>query len=454
MSDQTPEALFPHREHLGLLTDLYELTMAAGYFLLGQAQQRAVFELWVRRLPQPRNFLVFAGLEQIVHYLTHLHFSPEEIHYLRRHPALSGLPEAWFEHLSRLRFEGDLWAVAEGTVVFAGEPLLRVAAPLDVAQIVETYLITSVSVQTMVASKAARTVLAAEGRPLIDFGARRAHGPQAGLLAARAAYLAGYVGTSYVEAGRRLGIPTFGTQAHSWIMAHDSERMAFANFGKLFGQHATYLVDTYDTLNGVQELLAAGVPVQAVRLDSGDLVQLSRQVRKLLDDAGRADVRIVASGDLNEYKIRDLVAAQAPIDLFGVGTELVTSRDDPTLAVVYKLVERGEGESRQGCWKQSPGKPSYPWAKQVWRQRDAAGVWQRDVVARAEEDLPGEPLLEQVLERGRLVRPLPGLEAARQHCRHQLAQLPAYLRTLEPLAQGYPVAVSPRLQAEARSSTP
>jgi nicotinate phosphoribosyltransferase len=441
------ESLFPEAEHLGLLTDLYQLTMAAGYFVHGLAGRRATFELWVRRLPEQRNFLVAAGLEQAVHYLTHLHFGQAEIEYLRQHPSFGGIPAEWFEHLAQLRFRGDVWAVPEGTVVFPGEPLLRVTADLDVAQIIETYLITCLSIQTMVASKAARCVLAAGGRKLIDFGTRRAHGPQAGMLAARAAFLAGFHGTSNTEAGRRLGIPTLGTQAHAWIMAHEEERAAFSNFGRLFTRTSTLLIDTYDTLQGARNVLASGAPVQAVRLDSGDLAGLSRGVRQIFDEAGRNDVQIVASGDLNEFKIRQLLAGNAPVDVFGVGTELVTSRDEPTLSTVYKLVEQETDAGPRGRFKLAEGKKSYPFAKQVWRQPDERGSWQGDVVGRAVEELPGQALLVPVLRQGELTAPLPSLAASREHCLRQLAEMPAELRSLDPVP-AYPVRISERLEAD------
>lgn len=431
---------------LGLLTDLYELTMAAGYFALGWSNRIATFELWIRRLPFHRNFLVFAGLEQALDYLQNLAFDEADVAYLQGLPVFRHVPEGWFDHLRRLRFSGSVWAVPEGAVIFANEPLLRVTAPLDVAQIVETYLLTSVSVQTIVATKAARCVLAAQGRSLIDFGARRAHGPEAGLLAARAAYLAGFAGTSLVEAGRRWGIPVFGTQAHSWITAHEDEVQAFANFANWFPAHATHLVDTYDVASAIRSILDSKTPVQAVRLDSGDLLLLSREVRRQLDEAGRGEVKIVASGDLNEYTIRDLLAGGAPIDVFGVGTELVTSRDDPALAAVYKLVEIESENGMRGVFKLSPGKQTLPGAKQVWRQTDAEGRWVGDIIGLAHERLPGEPLLKPVMLAGQVLEPEPTLEEARRRCRDQLGRLPEPLRSLETSATPYPVTFSPALQ--------
>lgn len=442
------QSLFPDEQQLGLLTDLYELTMAAGYHTHGLADDLATFELWVRRLPAARNFLVAAGLEQALHYLLHLSFSPEQISYLRTHPAFRHVAGEWFERLAQLRYEGDLWAVPEGTVVFAGEPLMRVTAPLMVAQIVETYLVTTVMFQTMVASKAARVATAAQGRSVFDFGSRRAHGPQAGLLAARAAYIGGCIGTSNTEAGRLLGIPALGTQAHSWVMALGDEITAFRAFGQVFPETATMLVDTYDTVQGVQNALKAGVPMQAVRLDSGDLATLSKQVRKILDEAGRQSVHIVASGDLNEYRVRDLLTASAPIDVFGVGTDLVTSRDEPALNVVYKLVEQQTPQGRVGRLKRSTGKMTYPYAKQVYRSQGRDGHFVGDRIVAAEEREEGEPLLKLVLRQGHLVETLPSLEQIRSRWMDQRGRLPVELLDLGPCAP-YPVAVSAWLEEEA-----
>jgi nicotinate phosphoribosyltransferase len=451
----TPESrdahsLFPDDGRLGLLTDLYELTMAAGYDAHGLADRRATFELWVRRLPACRNFLVAAGLEQAIHYLQHLSFSPEQIDYLRRHPAFRKAPTGWFDRLADFRFDGDVWAMPEGTVFFAGEPMLRVTAPLAQAQIVETYLIATLTVQTMVASKAARVTTAAQGRPVFDFGSRRAHGPQAGMLAARAAYLGGCVGTSNAEAGRLLGMPTMGTQAHAWVMAFDDEAEAFRKFGEVFPDASTLLIDTYDTVRGARRAVASGAAMQAVRLDSGDLIALSKQVREVLDRGGRGEVKIIASGDLNEYKIRDLLAAGAPIDVFGVGTEMVVSSDEPTLAMVYKLVEQETDHGAAGKVKLSEGKKSCPFAKQVYRRCGADGQFRGDVITRDGEPCDGEPLLQPVLRQGRLIEPPLALELIRRRCREQLDRLPTELLDLGP-APAYPVKVSAGLEAALRA---
>lgn len=445
-----PQSLFPRDDRLGLLTDLYELTMAAGYHAFGLDRRRATFELWVRRLPACRNYLIAAGLEQAVSYLVNLSFSSEQIAYLREHPAFRSVPAAWFDRLASFRFEGDVWAVPEGTAVFAGEPMLRVTAALDQAQVIETYLIATLSFQTMVASKAARAATAAGGRPVFDFGSRRAHGPQAGLLAARAAYLGGCVGTSNAEAGRLLGVPTMGTQAHAWVMAFDDEADAFRKFGEAFPDSSTLLIDTYDTLRGARRALTSGAAMQGVRLDSGDLAALSTQVREVLDAGGRRDVKIIASGDLNEYKVHDLLAAGAPIDVFGVGTELVTSRDEPTLAMVYKLVEQETDAGWAGRIKLAEGKKSYPCAKQVYRRSGADGLFQGDVAARDGEPCDGEALLAPVMRQGKLIAPLPTLEESRVHCRQQLDRLPMGLLDLGP-APAYPVHYSEGLEAALRA---
>jgi nicotinate phosphoribosyltransferase len=427
------------------MTDLYQLTMMAGYFASGMAERKASFELFVRKLPPNRSYLVFAGLEQALGDLVALAFSAEQIEDLRALPAFRGVDPEFFEVLESLRFEGDVWAIPEGTVVFPGETLLRVTAPLPQAQWVETFLLASLSYTTLVASKAARIVTAARGRTLLEFGARRGHGPHSGLLAARAAYIAGFDGTSQAEAARRLGIPAYGTMAHSWIQSFDSEEEAFAAYAEAFPGATTLLVDTYDVLEGVRRAAAIEPPIQAIRLDSGELVSLSKEARRILDERGRKDVRIMASNDLDEHRIAQLLAASAPIDGFGVGTELVTSRDAPALSMVYKLVEI-DGHGR---FKLSPGKKSYPMAKQVFRRSDSQGKFAGDLVARADEVVDGEPLLVPVVQGGNLVSPLPSLETIRRHCAEQLVRLSEELKELDSTVV-YPVCYSDRLEADAR----
>jgi nicotinate phosphoribosyltransferase len=427
------------------VTDLYQLTMMAGYFASGMAEKRASFEIFVRKLPPRRSYLVFAGLEQAIGDLLSLAFAPDQIEGLRAFPSFRGVDPAFFQMLATLRFEGDVWSIPEGTVVFPGETLLRVTAPLPQAQWVETFLLASLSYTTLVASKAARIVTAARGRRLLEFGARRGHGPHSGLLAARAAYIAGFDATSHAEAARVLGIPASGTMAHSWIQSFDSEEAAYTAYARAFPGSTTLLVDTYDTLEGVRMAAAIEPPVQAIRLDSGDLESLSKAARAILDEHGRSEVEIVASCDLDEYNIARLLAASAPIDAFGVGTELITSRDAPALSMVYKLVEI-DGHGR---FKLSPGKKSYPMAKQVYRRCDSAGKFRGDLVARADESAEGEPLLVHLVKAGRLVAPLPSLSTIRDRCANQLAQLPDGLKELESTS-AYPISYSDHLEADAQ----
>lgn len=444
MSPQPPVSLWPDPAALGTATDLYQLTMMAGYAAAGLGSCRAVFELFVRKLPPGRAYLVFAGLEQALGDIENLAFSPEQVEAIRRWPQFEHVDPSWFDGLVNVRFQGDLWSVPEGTVVFAGEPLVRVEAALPQAQWLETFLIASLAYPTLVASKAARIVQAAAGRSVVDFGARRGHGPHAGFLAARAAYLAGMAGTSHVEAARRLAIPASGTMAHSWVQSFATEREAFEVFARLYPGACTLLVDTYDTLAGTRLAAEIEPPVHAIRLDSGDLNALSHSARKILDERGRTSVRIFASGDLDEYRIDELLKAGAPIDAFGVGTELITSRDAPALAMVYKLVEL-DGVGRI---KLSAHKKTYPMAKQVYRQLTPDGRFAGDRVTLADETSEGMALLVPVMRAGRLVDRLPTLQAIRDHCADQLRQLPEDLRRLAAEAT-YPVVYSPALEREA-----
>jgi len=416
---------------IGLLTDLYQLTMAAGYFEAGKTEERAAFELFVRRLPHGRNFILAAGLAQAVDYLLNLRFTAEEIDYLRGLPHFARTDPRFFDLLAELRFSGDLFAVAEGTPLFAGEPFLTLRAPLVEAQIPETYLLSIIGFQSMIATKAARVVKAALGRGVVEFGTRRAHSPEAGVLAARAAYIGGCDGTSNTETGIRYGVPVFGTCAHSWVMSFAQEREAFERLQKLLGDSTVYLIDSYDTLEGARRAAALGRPLWGVRLDSGNLVELAPAVRKILDDAGLRDAKIMATGDLNEYKIHELVAARAPIDAFGVGTELATSADAPSLGVVYKLVELENAGDRRYTLKLSEDKRTLPGTKQIFRYAD------HDVLARSTEcpscppgSAPSEALLRPVILGGELVEPLPTASEARSNAARQLAHLPGPCHSL------------------------
>jgi nicotinate phosphoribosyltransferase len=458
---------------LALSTDLYELTMAAAYFDNG-FMDKAIFELFIRRLPPHRAFLIAAGLEQALEYLTALRFTTEQIDYLREHPAFTQVSREFLDYLAEFRFTGDVWAMPEGTAAFGMEPLLRVTAPIIEAQIIETFLLSTINLQTMIASKTARVVKAAAGRNVIEFGTRRAHGSEAGLYAARAAFIAGSIGTSNVEAGYLFSIPTFGTLAHSFVMSFDKEDEAFRAFLKVFPQTATVLVDTYDTVAAVERLARDfGPNIPSIRLDSGDLCALSIRCREILDQAGMQETKIFASSDLNEYRIADLIARGAQVDAFGVGTEMATSFDSPALSGVYKLVGLERDGRVQMRVKLSQDKATYPGPKQVWRLTNDAGKYTQDIVALSDEASPDArdgralPLLVQVMKDGRVidenVAPASGHEnqtasAARQlrffrlqsaaaRAATELQRLPDSLLALDAEAS-YPVTFSARLQEE------
>ena len=437
-----------------LSLDLYQLTMAGGYYV-HDCTGRATFELSVRELPRERGYLVAAGLEPALEFLEQLRFSTDDIARLRTIPALGRLPAAFFDdYLADFRFTGEVWALPEGTPVFPREPLLRVTAPLPEAQIVETPLLSMMLFQTSVASKAARVVQAARGRSVVEFGARRAHGTEAAVLAARAAYLAGCTGTSLVDAWRRFGVPVSGTMAHSWIMSQPSEMEAFRRYMDLYGSDAVLLVDTFDTLQAVRQIAVAGLKPAGVRLDSGDLATLSRAVRQVLDEAGLDATRILASGDLDEHRVTALVDGGAPIDAFGVGTSVTTSIDAPALAGVYKLVETERDGQRAPTLKLSPHKTTLPGRKQVWRIGSGADVI-CDVLGTDGDPDPeeGTPLLECVMREGRRTRTAPSLAGLREQAGAAVGRLPMSVRRLrDPTV--YPVHVSDGLRrladAEAR----
>jgi len=429
----------------GLLTDLYQLTMSAGYFEAGRLEERATFELFVRRLPHHRNFILAAGLEQAVEYLLNLRFTPDEIAYLRSLPQFARTSDGFFKMLSELRFTGDLFAVPEGTPIFAGEPYLTLRAPLVEAQIPETYLLAMIGFQSMIATKAARVVKAALGRDVVEFGTRRAHSPEAGVLAGRAAYIGGCAGTSNTETGLRYGVPVFGTASHSWVMSFEHEREAFRQLQALLGENTAYLVDSYDTLEGTRRAAELGRPLWGVRLDSGNLVELTKAVRKVLDDAGLPEAKIMATGDLNEYKIHELVAAQAPIDVFGVGTELATSADAPSLGVVYKMVELEGDHGHRYTIKLSEDKHTLPGAKQIFRYPDHDQLGRSVECPSCHGGPRPEALLRPVILRGKLVEPLPGITQVRQYAAESLAKLPASCQSLFEKEHAWRVEISPEL---------
>jgi nicotinate phosphoribosyltransferase len=432
-----------------LLTDLYQLTMLHAYYKQ-RMEETAVFELFVRKLPPRRNFLLAAGLEQALSFLEALRFGPEELEWVGQSPLFSA---GFVEYLERLRFTGDVHAMPEGTVFFPHEPILRVTAPMPQAQLVESRLINLVHFETLVATKAARSVLAAPGRRLVDFGLRRAHGAEAGLLAARAAYIAGYAGTATVLAGAQFGIPVYGTMAHSFVEAHDDEAGAFIDFARACPEATVFLVDTYDTEAGVRKvaglaprLAAEGITVKGVRLDSGELASLARRARRILDDAGLRGAIIFASGNLDEYALRDLVGSGAPIDGFGVGTSLVTSADAPYLDAVYKLQEYA-GRPRR---KRSTAKETWPGRKQVFRRIAADGRIAGDVVTVDGESRDGEALLVPQMCGGRRLHPRERLDVIRERAAGEIARLPEPLRALDEADPPYPVEISGALRALAR----
>jgi nicotinate phosphoribosyltransferase len=434
------------REHSGLLTDLYELTMAAGY-LQTRFDARATFELFVRNLPPHRNYLVAAGLEQALEFLEQVRFTPPEIQFLRDHPVFRNIRDEFFDYLAKFRFTGDVCAIREGTLVFPGEPMLRVTAPIIEGQIMETYLLATLSYQTMIASKAARVVTAAQGRQVVEFGARRGHGPDASLWAARASGIGGCEGSSNVLAGQQYGLNTYGTQAHSWVMAHDNEADAFRHFLDAFPQGAVLLLDTYDVRNAVKTILAMGRKPGGVRLDSGDLVKDSRWVRGELDRADWQDVKIFASGDLDEFKIAKLLEKGAAIDSFGVGTALATPGDAPHLNLVYKLVEvERSGQVREAA-KLSQAKVTYPGRKQVFRYVNSAGEFEYDKIALdGEAANGGEPLLVKVMRGGKRTTPAEPVAQSRARALASLERLPKRYRRIDRSAQ-YPVRYSKQLRA-------
>lgn len=434
-------------DNAALLTDLYELTMAASYFAHDLVEP-ATFDLFARSLPPERSFLVSCGLAQALDLLERWHFPSTTLAYLE---SLALFDRAFLDHLAGLRFTGEVWAIPEGEVFFAGEPLVRITAPLIEAQLVETFLLNAVGFQTMIASKAARVAIACAGHAFVDFSPRRDHGADAALKAARAAYVGGAAATSNTLAGMLYGIPVAGTMAHSYVMRFASEIEAFRCFAGDFPRSSTLLIDTYDTLDGARhaavvghDLAARGQVLEAVRLDSGDLAALARGVRRILDDARLNQTQIFASGDLDEHRIAALLAGGAPIDAFGVGTQLGTSGDAPWLPVVYKLVEDPSGPKI----KLSSGKVTLPGRKQVFRVT-GGGAEPHDVIGLAEEEPPpgGRPLLERVMAGGRTIRSPTPLAELRQRRAVAVADLPPRLRILTPGEHPYEVRNSARLAA-------
>lgn len=427
-----------------LLTDLYQLSMLKSYAENGM-DDVAVFEFFVRRLPERRNFMMAAGLAAVVEYLQDFHFTSEELEWLASTDRYSA---EFIDYLSDLRFTGEVDAMPEGTIFFADEPVLRVIAPLPQAQIVESRLINILHIHTLIASKAVRSVMVAPDKLLVDFGMRRAHGAEAAMAAARSSFIAGFAGTATVLAEKEFGIPCYGTMAHSFIQAHDSESAAFYDFARSQPQNTVLLIDTYDTEAGARKvvelkprLAELGIQIGGVRLDSGDLDALSRSVRSILDEGGCRDTRIFCSGNLDEYRLRELLTSGAPVDGFGIGTRLDISEDAPSLDCVYKL-QAYAGRPRR---KRSKGKATWPGSKQVYRCCGEGGVFTRDILTTCDDARPEEPLLEAVMRGGKRLRPPPTLEQIREHAARQVSLLPPALRDITS-SHAYEVHVSEELR--------
>ncbi|MGA3020744.1 MAG: nicotinate phosphoribosyltransferase [Candidatus Micrarchaeales archaeon] len=439
------------KENNSLKTDLYQLTMAAGYVREGMADTMSTFDLFIRRLPETRNYLLISGIEESLNYLESFRFDADQISYLKSLPSFSSQEEIFFNKLESLRFRGDVWAVREGTPLFAKEPIIVVRAPIIEAQLVETYLENVIGSQTMFASKASRIFDVAAPKTLIEFGTRRSHDPEAAIACARASYIAGFEGSSNVEAGKRYGIPAIGTMAHSFVMSFDSELEAFRSYAKTFPKNTVLLVDTYDTEAGIRnaitvakEMESRGEHLRGVRIDSGDLSGMSKLARKLFDEAKLKDISIFLSSDLDEIKIAQLKRDGADCQMYAVGTMLSTSSDAPNLPIVYKLAEH---ETAPGvmtpCIKVSEGKTTLPGLKQVYRH-SSNSRFTRDEICLATERRPdARPLLEKVMEHGKIIARMPTINETREYATDQRNRLPSELRGLEQSA--YTVEVSHEL---------
>jgi len=431
-------------ENRALITDFYQLTMSASYF-----EQKhnpiATFEMFIRSLPENRGYLVFAGLEQALEYLKEMKFLPEEVEYLKSLPAFKRISKEFFDFLLDFKFTGEVWAMEEGEPFFAGEPILQVRAPLIQAQMVETYLLSVINFQTLIATKGSRVAAAAKGRQVVDFGARRAHGPEASVLAARAAIIGGCATTSNVYAAKKLGLSPSGTMAHSFIMSYENDRQAFEKYFNNYPENAVLLLDTYDTIHAAHIVSEMKGDIRGIRLDSGDLLQLSKSVRRILDKAGKKSTQIFASGDLNEYIIAELVHKKAPIDAFGVGTELVTSKDAPALGGIYKIVEVETEKGVKYTLKLSSAKATYPGRKQVWRRDGDKGLYREDVISRAEEKLAGRPLLRKVVEKRKVLVEFPDILEIQKKTLSELKKFPARVKSLSSPGH-YPVKYSEKLR--------
>jgi nicotinate phosphoribosyltransferase len=452
-------------KNFALATDLYQIVMAAAYYSSPYHRERktvGIFEMFVRKLPRNRSFIIVAGIEQVIQYVLNLRYDDDQIAYLQSLELLKDVKKEFFDYLRVFKFNGSLWSVPEGTILFPNEPIMRIEAPIIEAQLLETCILSITNFQSLIATKSARIVSAANRKPVVEFGSRRAHGPQAGVLAARGAFIGGCVGTSNTLAGKAFGIPVFGTMAHSFILSHENELDAFREFSNQFPT-GFLLVDTYDTLKAVTKLLGSGIRPYGIRLDSGDLYTLSIETRKLLDYAGCKDTKIMVSGDLNEHSISKLLASGAPIDSFGVGTELSTSRDDPTMNGVYKLVavkicnpdkKNGEYEMMYKS-KTSVGKETYPGPKQVGRFIEN-NVLKMDYLILEDEKPPDNCilLLRKYVDGGNKVLEMPSIFEIQNYTSKQLELLPTALKSLDAEPSLFPVMLSQKLKSLGYPSDP
>jgi nicotinate phosphoribosyltransferase len=452
--------------------------MAAAYYVSPNriSNSQGIFEMFVRKLPLNRSYIVAAGLEQALQFILGMKFNDKQISYIRSLDAFKMVDEDFYDYLKAFKFTGTIWAVPEGTVLFPNEPILRIEAPIIEAQIVETYILSIINFQSLIATKASRIVSAASGRSVIEFGSRRAHGPQAGFLAARASFIGGCTGTSNMLAGHKLGIPVFGTMAHSFIMSFEKEEEAFQQFNHIFPS-GFLLVDTYDSIMAVKKIIRAGIRANGIRLDSGDLLHLSIDIRRILDQAGYSYTKIMASGDLNEYLIKELMDKGAPIDLFAVGTELVTSRDDPAMNGVYKLVAMRIPSSQSSSSsyslttsntntksnnyndhnkgqliykiKTSPGKRTYPGPKQIHRILEnnliKIDLVTLDNEAVDDDNINSIPLLRKYVEHGKILEEIPSMQTLQKFHLQQLNTLPSKFKNLDHVPEMFPVEFSNKL---------
>jgi len=444
------QKIFRIRDNESLLTDLYEFTMAQSYLENNMQNLVATFEVFIRRLPKNYSYFVVMGVEDSIDKILNLHFSDEDLGYL----SSLGFSNQFLKYIAEIKFEGEIRSVREGTIVFPNEPIMQITAPIIQAQILESFVLNTINLQTTLATKASRVVIAANGKPVVEFGLRRTQGEDAALAAAKCSYAAGAIGTSNVLAGKLYNIPVFGTMAHSFIEAFEDEEKAFEAFAKTFPSRTTILVDTYDTIEGTKkaikiakDLEKKGYKLSAIRIDSGDLIQLSKECRKLLDDAGLNYVKIMVSGDLDEYKIKELIENGAKVDSFGVGTRMSTSSDAPFVDIVYKLVEIQKNGEKIPIVKLSPQKVTLPLRKQVYRKINENGIFEKDVVAEEDEKFEGMQLLFVFVKDGERIKERETLEQTKGYIKKQIDSLPEELKRIRE-SNNYKVEVSDSLKAK------